>query len=419
MKISIIIPVYNAENFLKECLDSVVQQTIEEKEVLCIDDGSSDKSYEILKQYQSRYSYIRVFQQKNKGAGAARNIGLKEASGKYVCFLDADDFYLDSNALKKMVYACENKKLLACASLRKLCQDDSLKDFHLYRDYFEDGKNINGVVLKYEDVQDEYHYQNYIFSMKAIKENEVFFPLYRRYQDAPFFLKLMTIIKEYIVLPVEFYGYRFPEEALSRKETYIADTLKGIRDNIQTAQTNHLHELEKILIGRIGLEYAAGIIKGATAEVLELLHEIQSIAFDSNDYTEFTETQIKSFDNVLSLVAIILNGGSIGDFFEKKGITNVAIYGLGNYGKIAIHEVKKSKTITIYGIDQKMKEMPGIEVGTLEEINKKCNDIIITPADGNESIVSDIKNIWNGNVWGLNPLLQEVKHMYHITIDKV
>ena len=127
MKISIIIPVYNAGGFLKECLDSVISQTIMKKELLCIDDGSTDNSFEILQQYQKKYSYIRVFRQKNKGAGEARNIGLKEATGKYVCFLDADDFYLDSKALEKMVCACESNQLQACAGLRKLYKGNLIK----------------------------------------------------------------------------------------------------------------------------------------------------------------------------------------------------------------------------------------------------------------------------------------------------
>ena len=77
MKISIIIPVYNAGGFLKECLDSVISQTIMKKELLCIDDGSTDNSFEILQQYQKKYSYILFFRHNKKGAGEALNIGLK------------------------------------------------------------------------------------------------------------------------------------------------------------------------------------------------------------------------------------------------------------------------------------------------------------------------------------------------------
>lgn len=414
MKISIIIPVYNAEMFLRECLDSVVSQTIVEKEILCIDDGSSDTSFEILGQYRKQYPYIRVFRQENKGAGEARNIGLKEAVGDYVCFLDADDFYLADDALERLVGACESNHLKACAGLRKLSQNNLLEDFYLYRELFDNGKNMNGIILKYRDYQDEYHYQNYIFSSKVIKENKITFPLYRRYQDAPFFLKLMTIIKEYMVLPVEFYGYRFPEEAITRKETYIEDTLKGIRDNIKTAQENYLYELERKLVDRIGLEYVTGIIKGANKEILDLLLEIQTLIFGENGEKEFEEMQENAFDNVISIVSIIVKRGGMVEYFEKNGITNIAIYGLGNYGKIIIEELRKSKRIKLYGVDQKIKEMAGIEIGMLEEVNRKCDDIIVTPVKDNKSIVKSVRKVWNGNVWGLNTLLQKIKSMYYI-----
>lgn len=414
MKISIIIPVYNAEMFLRECLDSVVSQTIVEKEILCIDDGSSDASFEILGQYRKQYPYIRVFRQENKGAGEARNIGLKEAVGDYVCFLDADDFYLADDALERLVGACESNHLKACAGLRKLYQNNLLEDFYLYRELFDNGKNMNGIILKYRDYQDEYHYQNYIFSSKVIKENKITFPLYRRYQDAPFFLKLMTIIKEYMVLPVEFYGYRFPEEAITRKETYIEDTLKGIRDNIKTAQENYLYELERKLVDRIGLEYVTGIIKGANKEILDLLLEIQTLIFGENGEKEFEEMQENAFDNVISIVSIIVKRGGMVEYFEKNGITNIAIYGLGNYGKIIIEELRKSKRIKLYGVDRKIKEMAGIEIGMLEEVNRKCDDIIVTPVKDNKSIVKSVRKVWNGNVWGLNTLLQKIKSMYYI-----
>ena len=408
MKISIIIPVYNAENFLKECLESVISQTIKEKEILCIDDGSTDDSYEILQQYQRKYPFIRVFRQENKGAGEARNIGLKEAVGRYVCFLDADDFYLDSKALEKMVYACESNRVQACAGLRKLYKIDMLESFHWCRNYFEDGKNPKGIILDYKDAPDDYYYTNYVFALEPIRKNGILFPPYRRYEDPPFFLKAMIEIKKYIVLPVEFYGYRFAEEAIARKNDYIKDTLKGIRDNIKTAQENQLYELEKVLIGRIGIEYVAGVVLNASEEILDYLYEIRGMVFGKDIPKEYEDAQTKAFDNVLILMAMNLKGAKLGDYFEKKGITNVAVYGLGNYGKVVIRELKKSDRIILYGVDQKIKERNDVKIVTLEEANKKCGDIIVTPAEKNTEIANEIRRSWKGNVWQVNTLLRQV-----------
>lgn len=92
-KISVIIPVYNVEKYLRECLDSVINQTLKEIEIICIDDGSTDSSLEILKEYAAKDKRFTILQQENKGAGAARNVGLKTAKGEFLSFLDADDFF--------------------------------------------------------------------------------------------------------------------------------------------------------------------------------------------------------------------------------------------------------------------------------------------------------------------------------------
>jgi len=94
-KLSIVIPVYNAEKYLCQCLDSVLNQSLHEIEVICVDDGSTDHSLEILKQYEKADSRVRVLRQENLYAGVARNTGLAVAVGEYVHFLDADDYVLD------------------------------------------------------------------------------------------------------------------------------------------------------------------------------------------------------------------------------------------------------------------------------------------------------------------------------------
>ena len=92
-KISVILPVYNAEKYLRPCLDSIRDQTLRDIEILCVDDGSSDASPKILADYAKKDSRIRVIRQENAGAGAARNTGLRAASAAYLSFLDADDFF--------------------------------------------------------------------------------------------------------------------------------------------------------------------------------------------------------------------------------------------------------------------------------------------------------------------------------------
>lgn len=93
IKISIIIPSYNVEKYINECLDSLINQTFKEFEIIVVDDGSSDNTINILNEYQANYNNIKIIQQENQYAGVARNNGMKYAQGEYLLFLDSDDFF--------------------------------------------------------------------------------------------------------------------------------------------------------------------------------------------------------------------------------------------------------------------------------------------------------------------------------------
>lgn len=107
VKFSIIIPIYNSEKFLKECLDSVINQTFKDIEIICVDDGSTDHSKEILKEYKKNDNRVKVIEQTHQGQGIARNNALEIAQGEYINFLDSDD-KLSENTLDS-VYKFFNK----------------------------------------------------------------------------------------------------------------------------------------------------------------------------------------------------------------------------------------------------------------------------------------------------------------------
>lgn len=101
-KISIIIPCYNVEKYVEECLDSILNQSFKNVEIICVDDGSTDGTLKILKTYEKKHKNVKVLTQKNKSAGAARNNGLKVATGEFVLFMDSDDF-LQPSALQILI----------------------------------------------------------------------------------------------------------------------------------------------------------------------------------------------------------------------------------------------------------------------------------------------------------------------------
>lgn len=129
--VSIIIPVYNVENYLEECLDSLLAQTMQDFEIICVDDGSTDHSYEILKRYAQQDTRIQILQQKNQYAGVARNRGLAIAQGEYVIFLDSDDFFAPQ-FLELMLQAAREHQtdVVLCGGRRYNSQTRILSEKH-------------------------------------------------------------------------------------------------------------------------------------------------------------------------------------------------------------------------------------------------------------------------------------------------
>ena len=126
--ISIVIPVYNIEKYLKECLDSLVNQTFKDFEVICVNDGSKDKSLDILNEYAKKDSRFIVVTQENGGSGSARNNGLSRARGKYVQFLDGDD-YFEPELLEKLYNLAEKYQAnISVCSSRKVDDNGNITE---------------------------------------------------------------------------------------------------------------------------------------------------------------------------------------------------------------------------------------------------------------------------------------------------
>ena len=118
-KISVIIPVYNTEQYLEECINSVINQTFKNLEIICINDGSTDNSLNILEKYAQKDSRIKIINQENKGVAQARNSGISICTGKYVFFLDSDD-WINVNSLELLFNEAENKNAVIVAGYAKL-----------------------------------------------------------------------------------------------------------------------------------------------------------------------------------------------------------------------------------------------------------------------------------------------------------
>ncbi|HGL1892625.1 TPA: glycosyltransferase family 2 protein [Streptococcus pneumoniae] len=148
MKVSVIIPVYNVEKYLRRCLDSVVNQTYKDIEVILVNDGSPDNSKEICEEYVAKYSNIQLINQKNAGLGAARNTGLQYITGNAVTFVDSDD-WLELDAIEYYV-----------ASMKKSDADIVVTQMIRKKEYFSN-EGTNGMTIKEEVLNQEQFAKKY------------------------------------------------------------------------------------------------------------------------------------------------------------------------------------------------------------------------------------------------------------------
>ena len=209
-KLSIIIPIYNVGDYISECLDSILHQSFKDLEVICVNDGSTDNSLDILNRYKESDNRVIIIDKANEGSGVARNYGLGVARGEYVYFVDADDILID-NALQIIVDTADAKKT-------------DILIFGAYSYY--DGKKKNG---GYSANKLPWKYLNKVFSAQDIKRSIFKFPstawtkLYRRDflvknnikfqeiragQDQLLFFHSMIKAQRIALLPKNLYCYR-------------------------------------------------------------------------------------------------------------------------------------------------------------------------------------------------------------------
>ena len=274
-KISVIVPIYNMEQYLKECLNSIEKQTIfDDIEVILVNDGSTDKSLEIIENFSNKHKNTLVINQENQGVSAARNNGINKSSAEFVCFIDPDDFYPKNNILSKLYDAAVNNNvLIAGGSFSKLKDGKFLTEFSgMYKMYTfkKDG------VMQYSDYQWDYGYHRFIYSRKMLLDNNIYFPLYVRFQDPPFFVKAMIAAKKFYALKAVTYCYRVGHQDFEWNKKRTSHLLQGLTDNLRMSREKALADLHWLTIRRLFSEYKDRIKNNFNdEEIIALLQAFQ------------------------------------------------------------------------------------------------------------------------------------------------
>ena len=211
-KVSIVIPVFNSENLLKDCLISVQNQTLIDIEIICIDDGSTDNSYNILEDFSENDDRFKVFHQENSGAGFSRNVALEKSNGEFILFLDSDD-WIEKDSCEKLYNRATNlnSDLVLFDAVRHLPDNQSMDLIHFLGD--GSNKDFSSLVFDYELVKDKVlnAYFGVIWSKfykkSFILENNIKFPNHKLYNDVEFHVKSMLLARRISYFPKIFYHY--------------------------------------------------------------------------------------------------------------------------------------------------------------------------------------------------------------------
>lgn len=404
VKISVIIPIYNMEKYVRECLDSILTQSLKELEIICIDDGSTDNSYNILMEYCVKYDYITLIHQKNQGAGLARNRGIAIAGGKYVAFMDPDDYYANNRVLETLYYHAEKNNVLICGG--NVAQYYENGEIMRREDWFDENKRMS-----FRDYAYFQNYTCYIFNLEFLRENQILFPPYRRYQDPPFLMNVMTHIKEFYAINEVVYMYRVGHKKLTFTPSVVVDVLRGLRDCFQMAAnanfvkvySEHLKFFLRSYLTHFypcliqGNQEAWDVISEINEISLKWMGECDDIFLDREHMEKFISGIREKRKNMLS----------------ECRIKETVIYGAGTVGKRFLEkyrgDCRKIVGFAVSNPSSKEESVAGYKIKNIKEYNRDMFVVVAVSEKYSDEILRNLKALKFQNICYIKP--SELKYI--------
>lgn len=255
--IDIIVPVYNAEKYITYCIESILNQTYQDYNLILVDDGSTDHSGEICDKYAAKDGRVLVIHKKNQGVSAARNSGIEVSQDNYMMFVDADD-YLDDCLLQKLAdHVCEKTELVACG-VRYVWQDGKMKEFSLKNRRILNTEEFDENYIDLEDNLFFYSIYGKLYDGRIIRECEIRFPNKMSIlEDRSFVLEYLNNISKIKTIEDCLYNYRqLPEMSLIKKynKNAVWSSLemisrgKGIEQVLQGGSKEHYNRVNYDII---------------------------------------------------------------------------------------------------------------------------------------------------------------------------
>lgn len=236
-KVSVIIPIYNVEKYLSECVESVINQTLKEIEIILIDDGSTDTSPSICDKYQKKDSRIKVIHKSNGGLSNARNTGLKLAQGEYISFVDADD-WIASEMLSKMYLKAKQEHSDVTICNLSIAKNKKIKPTQYW-------PQINEHIIYKDEIYSHLflhpsYVVNKIYKRTFLEKNKLYFLQGYIYEDVPFSTQVLLLTNHISYCLDNFYFYRLErDDAITAKKSTKHLDIIYIEQQIQEILNKH------------------------------------------------------------------------------------------------------------------------------------------------------------------------------------
>lgn len=225
--ITVIMPVYNVEKYIERCIESVLQQTYSNLELILVDDGSIDRSGQICDEYKEKDKRVIVIHKENGGVSSARNIALTVAKGEYIYFCDPDD-YLEVGLLEKLLNSVKEEEtdFAVCAYVRDIYEDEILKqNENKTLDLLEDRDNLPTVLVELHKNTLLFMPWNKLFKRSIINKYDIVFPQMKRFEDTIFIYTYLKYVRSLSFIDVPLYHYSIFKAGTETATTKFNDQL--------------------------------------------------------------------------------------------------------------------------------------------------------------------------------------------------
>lgn len=409
--VTIVIPVYNSEQTIERSLDSCLSQNNVNIEIICVNDGSQDDSLKILERYEKSNDNIVIVNQKNKGTGFSRNIGINMAHGEYVCFLDSDDYYPENTTIEKMYFNAKNNNISICGGSAVYIRNGYVmdRDDHIQRKQTYFSKNE---VMLYKDYQGFIGFGRFIYERKMLIDNNIYFPERSEYEDPVFFVKAMLCAKKFYAMQENTYCVTIGEHMREYDDDQkVIESLKGINSIIKMATINDLILLHNNVLQDI-LFIKYNILMYSKESKNEEIQKLLSIFLESVILNWLPVNNQYDIKKLFTADGISYQIAEARKEFDKlnnilKDNEEIWIFGASVAAKKIIRYIKKNckdskvKRIIVSNKAENPKYIGNINVEQLSEvtINKDVLLLVSIMGEAGKDMVEKLKKIGFNNVY--------------------